>query len=106
MIEILAGLICFFVFIVLQGLFINGLKSSMEEGMILEGYIKWVKRTFNEYWQKPLGTCIKCLASIIGFITYWPSVISSFGYKHWMIPVFIADVFILVAISWYIFKKL
>jgi hypothetical protein len=106
MIEVFYGLICFFVFVVLQALFINGLKASMDEGMILENYLKWVKMNFSEFWQKPFGTCIRCLSSTGGFITYWPIALSIFGYKHWMIPVFVADVFILVSVSFFIYKKL
>jgi hypothetical protein len=103
--NILLYLLCFLVFAILQAYFINGVKASMDEGMILEGYLKWVKRTFNSFWQKPLGTCLRCMASTGSAVTFWPTALWIFGYNHWMIPIFMADVFIVLIISWLIYKN-
>jgi hypothetical protein len=60
--------------------FINGLFISMDEGMVLNPYLKWlekklVKKTCSgvkyHFLYKPLGGCLACMASIFGSIAWW-----------------------------------
>lgn len=100
-------LISFFVFVVLQSLFINGVKAAMEEGNILFGFSKFIEKNVkSEFIKKPLVSCIKCMASVYGAITFWPTVLIVFGFAWWQVPVFVADVFILVTLNWWIYKRL
>ena len=51
------------VFLVINSLFINGLKIAMEEGMILEWLGKWGEKWLGYLWM-PLGGCVTCMASV------------------------------------------
>lgn len=105
--NVLMWLISFFVFAVLQAIFINGVKASMEEGMILFKFSKFFEKIIkSEYWRKPFISCIKCMSSVYGAITFWPTVTLVYGW-HWEeIPIFIADVFILIILNWWIYKRM
>lgn len=98
-------LIGFLVLCFSQSIFINGVKASMDEGMILSGFRKWIMAK-NEFLGKPLGGCIKCMSSLFGGISYWPVVVFLFGFKWVEIPVFVANVFCLVYINFYLYKKI
>lgn len=96
----------FILIVFLQSLIINGLSFSFEKGMVLEWWPKLVKKYIkNEFWHKPLFSCIKCMSSIFGYITFWPVVIYFYDLQWVQIPVFIADVFILVWLNFFIYKK-
>ena len=97
--------VTFLLFVLVQGLFIVGVKSCFEEWMILEKPALWVKRKLGPYWSKPFVGCIRCMSSVYGFITYWPAVIFVYGFDVWQIPVFIVDVFVLVYVTWFLYKK-
>jgi len=88
-----------------QSLVINGIKNTMEDGMILGGFAKWVNKNFGEFWSKPVVSCIRCMSSLWGAITFWPPVICCFGFELWQIPVFICDVFVLVYFNYYLYKR-
>lgn len=103
--NIVIGLVAFLLFAFTQSLFINGVKNSMEEGMILEVFAKWAKKTLGEYWSKPVAGCIRCMASLYGAITYWPCVIIYFGVEWWQVPVFMCDVFVVVYINYFLYKR-
>jgi hypothetical protein len=97
-------MIDFFLFVVLQSLFINGVFESMREEMIFNSFKKWlVKKDF--WFGKALGLCVKCMGSAYGAITFWPYVLLRYGYdwREWL--VFVFDVFILVFLNEFIFKK-
>jgi hypothetical protein len=60
--------------------FINGLYISMDEGMVLNPYLKWldkklVKKSCDgvkyHFLYKPLGGCIACMSSTFGSLAYW-----------------------------------
>lgn len=105
LLNIVLGLTGFILFVIVQGLIINGIKESMNEGMILDKFGKWLKKTLGEYWFAPFGGCIRCMASVYGTITYWPVVLIMLGW-HWQeLPLFVADVFCLVTVNWIIYKK-
>lgn len=98
-------LIAFALFCVLQAMYINGLKDAFSEGMIFENAGKWIRRNIGEYWSKPVFSCVRCMSSVHGALTYWPAVLSVYGFQWWEIPVFIANVFILVYLTWYLYKR-
>lgn len=105
--NLLIGIITFFLFALLQAIIINGIYESMNEKMILSWIPKLIKKVIkNEYWQKPIFGCIKCMASLYGALTFWPLVLYLFGWYWQEIPIFIADVFTLVTLNWWIYKRL
>ena len=105
LINIAISLLCFGVFCFLQALFINGVKGAMDEGMILEGFKKYVQKKLGDYWSKSWVGCIRCMASGWSAVTFWPAVLIGFGFEWWEVPLFVANVFILVCVNFYIYKK-
>lgn len=104
--DLFVGIISFGVFAVLQALFINGVKESMSEGNILHWYSILIARIKSDWIRKPMGDCINCMASVFGGITYWPTVVMVFGFWWQEIPLFVFDVFILVYLNFYFYKKI
>jgi hypothetical protein len=110
----------FFVFIILQGLAINGAYEAFAGGCVTDingkkscsGNILYMlnpaffERNKNKYWAKPFFACVKCMSSAWGSITFWGTVIPVFGFHLFEIWVWIWDVFILVSVNWIISKKL
>lgn len=104
--DILSYILFFLLLVVAQSLFINGLMICFEKGMIMEWWPAFIKRVIkNEYWHKPLFSCIRCMASVYGFITFWPAILYWFGFNWLQIPVFVVDVFSLVFVNFYLYKK-
>lgn len=97
-------LVSFVLFVFLQGMFINGIAGAAEKGYILEKALNWWKHNTG-FWGKPVLGCVKCMSSFWGAATYWPAVLMEFGFEWWQVPVFIADVFILVFVNWFLFKR-
>lgn len=93
------------IFVFLQGLVINGFQQSMEDGMILEGYKKWLKKQ-KSWIGKPGGLCIKCLSSIGGTITFWPVVLFMYGWHPVELFVWVLDMLSLVVVNFWVFKKM
>jgi len=98
-------MITFLLFMLIQAMFINGVKESTGEGMILENPARWIREKLGTYWSKPFFGCIRCMSSVYGFITYWPAVLYKFGFEWWQVPVFIIDVFCLVYLTWFLYKR-
>jgi hypothetical protein len=98
-------MIDFLIFVLFQGLAINGFQQSMDEGMILNGYKNWLKKQ-KSWFSKPMGLCIKCSASVGGTVTFWPVVLYVYGWKPIELFGWVFDVFILVTVNFWIFKKL
>lgn len=90
--------------IIIQAVFINGVQMSMGEGMVLNRLRDWVV-SVSPVFSKPLAVCIKCMSSVYGAATYWPLVIYLFGFRSVEIPVFVVDVFCLVFLNFYFYKK-
>lgn len=119
-INVLAYLICFSIFVVLQALFINGVYETFRGEKLVDGlsgkvdyqgmiFYMMAPKFFEKYkyreWAKPFWRCVKCMSSIWGGLTYWSVVLSIFGF-HWIeILGFIFDVFILVYLNFYFFKR-
>lgn len=118
--DLLIKLIEFCVFIFLQGLFINGVNECCKGGCIedmntgkkCDGMIIWrlwpnfFERNKDKAWSRPFFSCVKCMSSVHGALTYWPAVIYLFGFNWVEIPVFVFDVFILVVVNFFIYKRL
>lgn len=103
--TILEYLISFFVFIILQSLFINGVKDLFGEGMILYKFRKFIDNNVKDFWRKPIYSCTKCMSSLYGAITFFPTVIYLFGFRWEEIPVLIFDVCILVYTNYFFYKR-
>lgn len=121
MICILYYIIGFLLFAVLQSLFINGIHESLKgqklvdgisgkvqyQGMILYMIAPKILEKYKyRFWSKSLYTCVQCMGSTYGALTFWPLVIYLFGFHFIEIFVFIMDVFILVYLNRYFYNKL
>jgi hypothetical protein len=106
-------------FILLQAMVINGAfeafrgkcLNDIEKGRICDGNIfyklnpEFFERNKDKTWAKPFFGCVKCMASVWGAITFWPTAILLFGF-HWeQFGIFVMDVFALVFVNFYLFKK-
>lgn len=98
-------MINFLIFVILQGLAINGFQQAMDEGMIFEGYKKWLKKQ-KPWMGKMFGLCIKCASSVGGSITFWPAALYAFGFRPIELFAWVFDIFVLVSVNFWIFKKL
>jgi hypothetical protein len=96
----------FFSFTLLQSIAINGVKISMGKGMILEKFANWLKQNVGDNVFKPIGGCISCMASVIGGIFYWGTVLPIFGFYLIEVWAWVCNVFILVVVNQVIYKKI
>jgi hypothetical protein len=117
--HVLLYTILFGIFVVLQSLAINGIhecfkgsewkdlnKGDTYSGMIFYPIARWMKRNIKQQWiLKPTVDCIKCASSFWGAITYWPIVLIVFGFYTVEILIFIFDMFILVYLNYFFYKK-
>jgi len=113
-------LVEFLIFIILQALCINGIHycfhggcvNDIVKGKVCSGNVFYkISPSFYEkhrgkWWTFPLWNCVRCMASVYGSLTFWPTVIYLFGFHYVEIPVWIFDMFILVTVNWIIYKKL
>jgi hypothetical protein len=119
--DIFLYLLGFCFFVVLQALAINGVKEALTGSALkddinhkinYQGNILYMMapKFFEKYkyrsWSKPLYSCIRCMASLWGALTYWPLVILLFGFNWVEMIVFAWDVFILVTLNYWVYKKL
>lgn len=113
-------IIDFAIFVVLQSLAINGIYelfrgacvNDIDKGKVCGGNLFYMiapnffEKNKNKEWSKPLYTCIKCMASFWGAVTFFPVAIYLFGF-HWeQIFIWMFDAFILVALNYFIYKQL
>jgi hypothetical protein len=104
--ELLDNIIVFSIFLVLQSLFINGVKYCFEKDNLFYNINPiFFERHKDKWWAKPLWRCIRCMASVYGTITFWPAVLYAFGFNVIEIPLFLFDIAILIPINWIIYKK-
>jgi hypothetical protein len=110
----------FAVFVLLQAIFINGVYQAfsgkctedIERGTVCNGLLLFPiallmdKKIKQDWIKKPLYKCVRCMASVWGALTYWPAVMMMFGWNWKEVPVFVFDVFILVIVNFYIYKKI
>lgn len=100
--KLLIYLLSFSIFVLLQGLFINGVNACFKEGMIFHKIGQPLKDYF---YAKPLYSCVRCMASWWGAMTFIPAYLYLFGRNWEMIPLLIFDIFILVTVNFWIYKK-
>lgn len=120
LIDDILYLVGFCLFVVLQSLFINGIHYALQgscvnelnKGKVCKGNVFYMigpsffERNKNKWWSSPIFSCIKCMSSVWGAITFWPVVVYLFGF-HWVqIGVFLFDVPILCSLNYYIYKRL
>jgi hypothetical protein len=98
-------LVKFLLFAFIQALFINGLKDSFSKDMIFDKPAEWISKKLGPWWSKPIVGCIKCMSSFWGGVTFWPTVLLLYGFQFWQLPVYVADVFILVYLNWFLYKR-
>ncbi len=113
-------LVGFCLFVVLQSLAINGIHYALQggcindfnKGKVCKGnmlYMIWptfFERNRSKWWSSAAYSCIKCMSSCWGAITFWPVVVYLFGF-HWVqVGVFLFDVPILCSLNFYIYKRL
>lgn len=117
--NLLIQLASFIAFAFLQGMVINGIYEAfrgkcvqdINKGEICGGNIfykinpKFFERHRDKTWTLPLWGCVKCMASVWGGITFWTTMIILFGFHWQQILIFVADVFALVFINAYLYKK-
>jgi|ERR1700733_2714703 len=92
------------IFVVLQSLAINGFQQSMDEGMVLNPYKKWLQKQ-PKWFGMPMGLCIKCMASVGSIVTFWPAVLFVYGWHPMEVFAWIMDIFVLISLNSYIYKK-
>jgi|GEM_PF-2234799 len=119
-VDVLLYLIAFSFFVVLQSLVINGIHDSCRGQKLVDGvtgkvdyqgmiFYELAPKFFEKYktkkWSRPIWSCVKCMSSVWGAITFLPLIIWLFGW-HW-IELFILcmDIFILVYLNWFFYKK-
>jgi len=83
-------------FMLINSMFINGLKLAMEEGMILSRLGKWGEKWLGYLWQ-PLGGCVTCMASVYS-IPYWLTF-------DWNLPMLIMYIPSLAALNTIIYNR-
>lgn len=104
--DILINVIIFSIFVILQSICINGIFESFREGMIFSFLISsFLSKHKVKKWSKPVWSCVKCMSSVWGGIIYWPIVLCVYGFRPIEIYVFICDVFILVYLNNFFYKK-
>lgn len=52
-------------------LLIVGVWISTDRGMIFEKLGEWIEVLVSDYWQKPLVSCLACMASVHSTYVYW-----------------------------------
>jgi len=118
--QLILYIISFLIFVVLQSMAINGWHTCFEGGCVddintgkkCSGNIfysispSFFEKHKGKEWTRPLWGCVKCESSVIGALTYWPIVLCIFGFYPIEILVFIFDMFILVYLNYFMYKKL
>lgn len=118
--QVVLYVIGFIIFCVLQSLSIHGIYYAFSGGCLdqLDGskfcngsiFYKispsFFEKNRGKCWTMPLWGCYKCMASFWGFVTFWGTVLPLFGFYLFEIWVFIFNVFILVSINSWIYKKI
>ncbi len=95
----------FFIFSILQSLFIVGVKELFNDGMILYKLRVVIDKNVSEFWRKPLYSCVRCMSGLYGAITFWPVVIYQYGFMIEEIPVFVFNIGVLVYLNYFFYKK-
>lgn len=101
----LSYIVSFLMLVLSQALFINGWKATLEKDMIFHDFYLFVSKLMGPSWSKPFVGCVKCMSSVGAAITFWPLVIWVYDFRAEEILFFIADAFVLLPVTWMIYKK-
>lgn len=120
MLPILIKMICFLLMLLIQALVVNGVHECFK-GTCTQDYVSKVvtcngnifykmapqffEKHKNSVWAQPLFGCVKCMASVYSFITYWPVIIYLYGFHFVEIPVYVADAFALLYVNYFLYKR-
>lgn len=119
--DLLIYLVCFILFVNLQSFFIIGLNHCFKGEKSVDGlsgkefytgmifYLiapKFFEKHKHKEWSKPIWSCYRCMSSVWGLITFWSFALLLFGFHRFLIPISIFDVFSLVSINGYVYKKI
>ncbi len=97
--------------LIINSLIIWGVYTSLQEGMIFENVLVWIKsrdRSLTEkdrlpVWiQKPLATCPICMASVYGTPVFWYAYITGLIQYDYIIIVYICYEFALAGLNYLI----
>jgi len=66
------------VILLLNSLYINGLRLAFEEGMIFEKFSEWGEEYFGKLWM-PIAGCVTCMASVHS----WPYLLGFIDWSNW-----------------------
>lgn len=116
----MAYLIDFLLFLVLQSLVINGIfecfqggcVNDLTKGKVCSGNIFYLispsffEKHRGKKWTMPLWGCVRCMASVHGTITFWLAIYLFVGFDYREVFVWVGDVFALVFLNYYLYKKL
>ena len=91
------------IFLILNSLYINGLRLAFEEGMILEKLNDLGEEYMGKIWM-PIAGCVTCMASIHS----WPYLLFVINWSDWKIALVESAMYIcaLAAMNTIIQKKL
>lgn len=91
------------VVLILNSLYINGLRLAFEEGMIFEKLGELGEEYFGKMWM-PVAGCVTCMASIHS----WPYLLGYIDWSNWKLGIIHAVLYIcaLAAVNTIIYKKL
>lgn len=106
LVNIILAMAAFGIFIFLEALVINGIRSTTESEMIFEKPALWLKKKLGPFWSHPIVGCVKCSGLSYGGLMYWPLVTTQFGFHFWEVLLYIVNALILSVVSWYYYKKL
>jgi hypothetical protein len=100
-------LIEFSIFLILQALFINGVKYCFEKDSIFYRMSPgFFERNKGKAWTYPVYACVRCMGGVYGAITFWPTVIIMYGF-HWQeVPLSILNIGCLITLNFIIYKKM
>lgn len=120
LVNIVLYTIGFCLFLPIQSLAINGWHEcfvgkqwmDIDKGKMTAGNIfykispSFFEKNRGKTWTMPLWGCVKCESSVIGSITFWGVVLSLFGF-HWIeFIAYLFDIFSLVSLNYWIYKRL
>lgn len=74
-------------------------------GRHIRFYKEYDNYRFSKWVRKPLGQCIKCMASVYTVIPFWAIALSVFGFQWWLIPLYVANVFIVSHLAYLMYRK-
>jgi hypothetical protein len=100
-------LVEFCLFLILQSFFINGVHFCFQKDNIFYRINPiFFENNKKKWWAYPIFSCIRCMSSVYGTITFWPVVVYVFGFNIAEIFVFFIDIGCLITLNFMIYKKL